>query len=78
MFSYGSGLSSSFFSFQIKKSVVDISKVLNIQNRLKSRLELSPSQFSEVMRLREETHGKKGYKPVGDETSVKEVYFSGT
>jgi len=78
MFSYGSGLSSSLFSFQIKKSIADISKVLDIPNRLKTRLEFTPKQFSEVMRLREETHGKKDYKPVGDSSSVKEAFFSGT
>ncbi|RGB30289.1 hydroxymethylglutaryl-coenzyme A synthase C terminal-domain-containing protein [Rhizophagus diaphanus] len=78
MFSYGSGLSSSFFSFQINKSIADISKVLDVPNRLKSRLELTPKQFSEVMRLREETHGKKDYKPVGDDSLVKDAFFSGT
>jgi len=75
MFSYGSGLSSSLFSFQFKKSIADISKVLDIPNRLKTRLEFTPKQFSEVMRLREETHGKKDYKPVGDSSSVKEAFF---
>ena len=78
MFSYGSGLASTFFSFQIKKSTKDISKVLDIKNRLNSRLELTPKQFDEVMRLREETHGKKDYKPVGDSSSLKDAFFLGT
>ena len=78
MFSYGSGLSSTFFSFQIKKSVSDIAKILDIPNRLKSRLELEPKYFNEIMRLREETHGKKDYKPVGDNSSEEEAFFPGT
>jgi hydroxymethylglutaryl-CoA synthase len=78
MFSYGSGLASTFFSFQIKKSIADISRVLDVPNRLKSRLELTPKQFSEIMRLREETHDKKDFKPVGDGSSLEESFFSGT
>jgi|SRR6266498_943600 len=78
MFSYGSGLASSFFSFQIKKSVADISKVLNVPNRLKSRLELTPKEFTEIMGLREENHGKKDYMLVGDGSSVETAFFSGT
>ncbi|CAI2185572.1 4291_t:CDS:10 [Funneliformis geosporum] len=78
MFSYGSGLASSFFSFQIKKSVADISKILDVPNRLKSRLELAPEKFSEVMKLREELHGQKGYVPLGDGSSTEDAFFSGT
>ncbi|RIA91322.1 hydroxymethylglutaryl-CoA synthase [Glomus cerebriforme] len=78
MFSYGSGLSSTFFSFTIKKSVANISEALDVLNRLESRLELTPKQFSEVMRLRESVHDKKDYTPVGDSSSEKEAFFSGT
>ena len=78
MFSYGSGLASSFFSFQIKKSIANISKVLDVPGRLKSRLNLTPEKFAEIMKLREENHGNKDYTPVGDGSSVEEAFFSGT
>ncbi|CAG8597971.1 13781_t:CDS:10 [Funneliformis mosseae] len=78
MFSYGSGLASSFFSFQIKKSVADISKILDVPNRLKSRLELTPEKFNEVMKLREEVHDQKDYVPLGDGSSIEDAFFSGT
>nr|CAG8566236.1 2878_t:CDS:2 [Entrophospora candida] len=78
MFSYGSGLSSSFFSFQIKKSVKDISEKLNIKNRLDSRLIVQPEKFAKVMNSREETHGKKDFEPNGDNSSIDETMFEGT
>lgn len=78
MFSYGSGLSSSFFSFQIRKSVKDISEKLDIKNRLDSRLIVQPEKFVEVMNSREETHGKKDFEPNGDNSSIDETMFEGT
>ncbi|CAG8662464.1 24875_t:CDS:10, partial [Racocetra persica] len=78
MFSYGSGLASSFFSFQIVKSVDQIHKVLDIKNRLDSRVKSSPEEFNEVMRLREETHNKNDFDVVGDGSSVEEAFFEGT
>ncbi|CAH1758321.1 18189_t:CDS:2 [Entrophospora sp. SA101] len=78
MFSYGSGLSSSFFSFQIRKSVKDISEKLNIKNRLDSRLIVQPEKFAKVMNSREETHGEKDFEPNGDNSSIDETMFEGT
>ncbi|KAF0388435.1 hydroxymethylglutaryl-CoA synthase [Gigaspora margarita] len=78
MFSYGSGLSSSFFSFKVIKPITQIHKILDINNRLNSRVKSSPEKFNEVMRLREETHSKNDYNVVGDGSSVEEAFFEGT
>ncbi|CAG8494000.1 14892_t:CDS:2 [Acaulospora colombiana] len=78
MFSYGSGLSSTLFSFRIVKPVTEICKMLDISNRLESRVEVTPAQFVETLRLREKTNGKKDFNVVGDGSSVEEAFFEGT
>ncbi|CAG8718007.1 14177_t:CDS:2, partial [Dentiscutata heterogama] len=78
MFSYGSGLASSFFSFKIVKPITQIYKILDIKNRLDSRVKTSPEKFDEVMRLREESHNKNDFNVVGDGSSVEEAFFEGT
>jgi hydroxymethylglutaryl-CoA synthase len=78
MFSYGSGLASSLFSFRITSSIASIAKNLNLHSRLQSRLQQSPTKFEEVMRIREETHGKNDLVPTGDGSPVDEALFKGT
>ncbi|RHZ78565.1 hypothetical protein Glove_161g26 [Diversispora epigaea] len=78
MFSYGSGLSSTFFSFKIIKPIPEIQKSLDILNRLKSRTEVTPKKFEEVMHLREKSHGKKDFKVVADGSSLEDTFFKGT
>lgn len=78
MFSYGSGLASTLFSFKVIKPIPEIQKVLDIQNRLKSRIVVAPEKFVEVMRLREESHGKKDFKVVGDASPPEDTFFKGT
>jgi hydroxymethylglutaryl-CoA synthase len=48
MFSYGSGLASSLFSFTVKGSTEDIAKKLDIQNRLDNRRVVAPEVYDEV------------------------------
>ena len=48
LFSYGSGLASSFFSLQIKGDVSDIVKKLDIHQRMEARRTVSPEVYDEV------------------------------
>lgn len=82
MFSYGSGLASSMFSFKIRGSITDIQKKLDVKNRLESRRVVAPEVYDEVSttqicsypllkawqmcNLRERAHLKKDFKPEGN------------
>tara|TARA_R110002003_G_scaffold44_4_gene3204 strand:- start:6265 stop:7581 length:1317 start_codon:yes stop_codon:yes gene_type:complete len=48
LFSYGSGLASSMFSFKVKGSVENIAKQLDIPARLESRRVVAPEVYDEV------------------------------
>lgn len=48
MYSYGSGLAASFFSFRINGSVENIAKVLDIPNRLAARRAVPPETYDAV------------------------------
>jgi hydroxymethylglutaryl-CoA synthase len=48
MFSYGSGLASSLFSFTVKGSTENLAKQLDIQNRLDNRRVVAPEVYDEV------------------------------
>lgn len=48
MFSYGSGLASSFFSLRINGSTKKIAEILDTKNRLASRRTLEPAFYDEV------------------------------
>nr|XP_022319490.1 hydroxymethylglutaryl-CoA synthase 1-like [Crassostrea virginica] len=70
LFSYGSGLASAMFSIKITNdSGPKFNRLLenlsNIRNNLESRVKVSPEEFDKVMKLREETHNKAPYTPVG-------------
>ncbi|CAG8652357.1 10355_t:CDS:2, partial [Acaulospora morrowiae] len=78
LFSYGSGLASTLFSFRIIKPITEIHKVLDISSRLESRVEVPPEKFVETLHLREKTHGKKDFKVTGDGSPIKDALFKGT
>ncbi|KAK3203334.1 hypothetical protein GRF29_112g928624 [Pseudopithomyces chartarum] len=65
LFSYGSGLASSMFTFKIKGSIADIQKKLDVKNRLENRRVVAPEVYDEMCNLRERAHLKKNYKPEG-------------
>lgn len=48
LFSYGSGLAASFCSFRVEGSTEKISKILNIQERLNARRQVSPETYDAV------------------------------
>jgi len=74
MFSYGSGLASSIFSFKVNGSTEEMAKELDIQARLDSRRTVAPEVYDEMCNLRENAHLKKDYKPTG----ATDTLFPGT
>ncbi|EGC29353.1 hypothetical protein DICPUDRAFT_159071 [Dictyostelium purpureum] len=65
VFSYGSGLASSFFSFRgnssnnINKqfpSTRNIGEIANIKERLQNRTKINPDEFSRILATREKSH----------------------
>ncbi|PSN67359.1 hydroxymethylglutaryl-CoA synthase [Corynespora cassiicola Philippines] len=65
LFSYGSGLASSMFSFKVKGSTADIQKKLDLQARLDARRTVPPQTYDDMCNLRERAHLKKNYTPEG-------------
>ncbi|KAK1306851.1 Hydroxymethylglutaryl-CoA synthase [Acorus calamus] len=66
MFSYGSGLASSIFSFKFQDgqhpfTLSNIASVLNISTKLESRHVISPEKFIETLKLMEHRYGAKGF-----------------
>ncbi|XP_013399881.1 hydroxymethylglutaryl-CoA synthase 1 [Lingula anatina] len=81
LFSYGSGLASSMFSLHFSEDASPGSQLervclslCDLQERLDSRKKMPPADFDKMMKLREETHHKAPYTPVGDV----EALFPGT
>lgn len=77
LFSYGSGLASSMYSLRISSdassdsSLVSLMATLeDVPTRLQNRKITSPADFESIMKLREETHHKPSYSPVGDITGL--------
>ena len=70
MFSYGSGLASSLYSFNVSSDVAAVAKlttsVSHLPKMLESRTKVPPAEFAKMMKLREETHHLAPYKPVAD------------
>ena len=63
LFSYGSGFASSMFSVRMSRDCgadsslqALVASVADLKQRLNSRRKISPEQFAQTMRLREETH----------------------
>ncbi|XP_047158258.1 hydroxymethylglutaryl-CoA synthase-like [Vigna umbellata] len=66
LFSYGSGLTSTMFSLQLREgqspfSLSNIVKVMDVAGKLKSRHEFSPEKFVETMKLMECRYGAKEF-----------------
>nr|ADI80347.1 3-hydroxy-3-methylglutaryl coenzyme A synthase [Panax ginseng] len=66
MFSYGSGLTATMFSFHLREgqhsfSLSNIANVMNVAEKLKSRHEFPPEKFVEIMKLMEHRYGAKDF-----------------
>lgn len=76
VFSYGSGLASSMFSFKVKGSTEEFRQKLQLHERLDARRTVAPEVYDEMCNLRERAHLKKEYKPTGNvETIVPGTYY---
>lgn len=76
MFSYGSGLASSFFSFKVKGDISAFKTSLNIPERLAARRVVKPHVYDDMCLLREHAHLKKNFKPTGDPSTInKGTYY---
>lgn len=66
MFSYGSGLASTLFSFKIREgqfpfTLSNITEVMDVQNKLDSRHEFLPEDFVENLKRMETLYGAKDF-----------------
>ncbi|KAG5539722.1 hypothetical protein RHGRI_020059 [Rhododendron griersonianum] len=71
MFSYGSGLTATLFSFKIREgqhpfSLSNIATVMNVGGKLKSRHEFPPEKFVETMKVMERRYGGKDFVTTKD------------
>lgn len=65
LFSYGSGLASSFYSVVIKGDIAPIVKNLDLKDKLESRSIVAPEDYEAALGLREKAHLQKDYVPTG-------------
>jgi len=69
LFSYGSGLASTFFSIRISEDESKVSSLLSVvsdvQTRLESRAKLAPADFVSTLEVREKAVHASPYTPVG-------------
>lgn len=70
LFSYGSGLASTFMSFRVNGSVETISKALDIPNRLEARRAVPPATYDEMCDLRKQAHLQKDFAPKGEVSTI--------
>ncbi|KAM7531228.1 hypothetical protein LguiB_034638 [Lonicera macranthoides] len=66
MFSYGSGLTATMFSFHLREgkhpfSLSNIASVMNVAEKLKSRHEFPPEKFVDALKLMEHRYGAKDF-----------------
>ncbi|KAG5437698.1 hypothetical protein PCANB_000735 [Pneumocystis canis] len=69
-YSYGSGLTATFFSLTICGDVSYIVKNLDLKTKLANRRILSPLEFENMISLREQAYLSKGYTPRGDISNI--------
>ena len=70
LFSYGSGLAASFMSLRVIGSTEQISKVLDIPNRLAARRAVSPETYEAFCDMRHNAHLQKNFQPKGDVSTI--------
>lgn len=66
VFSYGSGLASTFMSLNVVGDISHITKVLDLEHKLfAGRKQRTPQEYVEHIELREKAHLQKSFKPAG-------------
>jgi hydroxymethylglutaryl-CoA synthase len=64
MFSYGSGLAASMFSFVVTSSVKNIANKMDLKGRLARRTKVEPEKYVQTLQVREKMHHNlKDYTP---------------
>lgn len=61
MFSFGSGLASTMYLIKVNSDPSFMRSKLDIENRLKSRVKVSPEEYDQLMALRQKNYGTKSY-----------------
>lgn len=64
MFSYGSGLASSLFTLKFGHDYSKISRLLNLSARMAARIKISPTEYDQIMALREKAFGFVPSSPI--------------
>ncbi len=80
MFSYGSGLASSLFSFQVHPGqppfcVSEIVQKMSISEKLNTRIIVDPKAFVTTMHLMETRYGAKDFVPVSSHSTLRPGTF---
>ena len=76
LFSYGSGVASTFLSFRVTGSVQPIAKALNIPARLEARRAVPPETYDQMCDLRKQAHLQKDFIPKGEvSTIIRDTYY---
>lgn len=78
VFSYGSGLASTFLSLNVVGDISAINKVLNLDYKLgEGRKQRTPQEYVAAIELREKAHLQKSFKPSGsvDDISTGAYYL---
>ncbi|KEQ75119.1 hydroxymethylglutaryl-CoA synthase [Aureobasidium namibiae CBS 147.97] len=70
MFSYGSGLASSLFSFRVVGETKHIRQALDLEARLAARTRCTPADFEASLALREDAYGKADFLPRGERAGL--------
>lgn len=65
MFSYGSGLASTFYSVRVAGDYTDLVTKTNLTHILDNRQKVSPEGFEAALKTREKAHLKKDFEPQG-------------
>ncbi|KAL5727756.1 hydroxymethylglutaryl-CoA synthase [Ranunculus cassubicifolius] len=75
MFSYGSGLTSTIFSFRLREgqhpfSLSNIATVMDVSGKLEARIEVTPEKFIENLQLMEHRYGGKDFVTSKDRSVI--------
>ncbi|KAI0091524.1 hydroxymethylglutaryl-CoA synthase [Irpex rosettiformis] len=70
MFAYGSGLASSFFTIKVKGDTSEIKNKLDLVKRLAAMKVVPCQEYVDALKLREESHLSKTWKPQGSVDNI--------
>ena len=70
IFSYGSGLASSFFSMKVVGDTSVMHSKLDLQTRLSARRTVAPEVYDQMCVMREKAHLQKSFTPTGSSDTI--------